>query len=209
MSFIERYKAAFELLGHPLQLQDGLAETDLKDLTLPAALRDYYLVAGHEKKLNHSHNRLLAPKDIFVNTNRLVFMEENQNVVYWGVTADTTEDNPLVQQGTNNESEQFEWHSEGIRCAEFFEVMLFLQASLGGALEYSSTTKVAPEFQEKLKRGWQFVGELGGLQTYARPGCALSFVKWEEHSFMLFSGFNNHKMQATVAKELGIDWEDL
>jgi hypothetical protein len=72
MTFAERYKAAFELLGHPLKARDGIPEADLKDLRLPTALHDYYLVAGNEKQLNHSHNRLLAPKDIFLNAGRTI-----------------------------------------------------------------------------------------------------------------------------------------
>lgn len=211
-TFIERYRAAFDLLEHPLKPRDGLAEADLEDLHLPAALHDYYLIAGNESQLNHSHNRLLKPKDIFVAAGRTTFMEENQNVLYWGVAADTTEENPPVQQGINSENERLEWHDEHIRCAAFLEVMLFSQASFGGGLEYSCSAEVAPDIQERLKHAWKFIGEFGELQAYAKLGCALSLVKWHEddrESYMLFAGFNKRKMQTAVAKELGLAWEDL
>jgi hypothetical protein len=207
MTFAERYNALFDLLEHPLKPKDGLPETDLQDLPLPAALRDYYLVAGNEKQLNHSHNRLLAPKDIFLNAGRTVFMEENQNVLYWGVTA--SEDNPLVQQGISSDNEPLEWHDETIRCAEFLEVMLFSQASFGGGLEYTCSAEVDKTLQERLEQTCTFVGEFDTLRAYAKAGCALSLIQEDEETFILFGGFNKRKMQVAIARELSIDWEDL
>jgi hypothetical protein len=103
-AFAGRYRALFALLGQPLKPEDGwspdtLAHLNLEGVRLPEALRAYYLVAGNERRLNHSFNRLLALEDVFVEAGRLVFMEENQNVVYWGVSGDDA--NPMVEQGVN------------------------------------------------------------------------------------------------------------
>jgi hypothetical protein len=209
MSFAERYKAAFELLEHPLKPKDGIPEADLKNLTLPPALREYYLVAGNEKLLNHSHNRLLSPKDIFTDAGRLTFMEENQNAVYWGVTADTSEDNPLVQQGINSDAEPLEWHDESVRCAEFLEVMLFSQASFGGGLKYTCTAEVDETVREGLEQTYTLMGEFDALRAYTKAGCALSLIQEGKETFSLFGGFNKRKTQIAVAKELGIRWEEL
>jgi len=57
------------------------------EIRLPRALRDYYLVAGRERILNHAFNRLCFPEGWEMETGKLVFMEENQTAVVWGVTA--------------------------------------------------------------------------------------------------------------------------
>lgn len=128
--FAERYKAAFELLERPLKARGGMDEKLFEPLHLPLALHEYYLVAGNEQHLNHSHNRLLAPKDIFDDGGRLVFMEENQSVVYWGVAKDSGND-PPVEQVVNVANERLEWHPEHASCTEFLEVMLISQANFG------------------------------------------------------------------------------
>jgi hypothetical protein len=212
MSFAERYKAVFELLEQPLRYKDGITEADLNGLNLPAALHDYYLVTGNKKNLNRVHNRLLSPKDIFVDAGNIVFMEENQNVVYWGVAANSDEDNPLVQQGINNDTKPLEWQDETIRCAEFLEVMLFSQASFGGGLKYTCTAEVDETVQGKLEQTCTFMGAFDTLRAYGKTGCALSLVKWREEgteTLRLFAGFNKRKSQMAVAKELGVVWEEL
>ena len=85
--FASRYRQAFADLGFPLGEREALDPQALETmplggLRLPGALRDYYLVAGRERRLNSSFNRLLAPADVFVEAGRVVFMEENQAAVY-------------------------------------------------------------------------------------------------------------------------------
>src|SRR6266481_8167056 len=63
------YRRTFATLGTKLTARDrtppekiAAAEKKL-GLRLPRALRDYYLVAGRERFLNHAHNHLCAPRD--------------------------------------------------------------------------------------------------------------------------------------------------
>jgi hypothetical protein len=53
-----------------------------------------------EKLLNQCYNRLLAPAEVFVESGRIVFMAENQAVVYWAVKGTSENDNPVVEQGS-------------------------------------------------------------------------------------------------------------
>ncbi len=71
---------------------------------LPRALREYYRVTGGHPTLNRSHNRLVEPShiDFVVGTEgeqALVFYEENQEVVVWGILRDdlSLEDPPVRQ----------------------------------------------------------------------------------------------------------------
>ena len=211
--FADRYRAAFASLGITLQPKHGLnaqalTSIKLEGLRLPLALEEYLLVAGCEPTLNHSFNRLLAPEDIFVEAGRIVFMEENQRVVYWGVRGDTDDPNPVVEQGVNAEHQPLEWHSELTDCATFLEVMLYWQASFGGGLPYCASSEVPSEVQQQLERDFRYVGRADQLHAYARDGCALTFLKWEGDEWRLFGGFKTKKVQNAVGRELGVDWEE-
>jgi hypothetical protein len=210
--FTERYRAAFESLGLPLRRKDGidaatLERINLGGLVLPDALREYYLVAGNEATLNHSFNRLLAPEDVFVDAGRIVFMEENQGVVYWGIRPDDSA-NPTVEQGVVAQSAPLEWHSEGTDCAGFLEANLCWQASFGGGLKYPVQAGVDFDLKATLEHDFRVVGKIGEMHAFARDGCAITFLKWFDDEYRVFAGFAKKKFQTAIGKQLGLIWEE-
>jgi hypothetical protein len=129
MSYSERYKALVkELLGRELTPADAISEDRISaaeralGLRLPQSLREYYLVAGRLDELNKVHNRLDEPENIETIDGHLVFMEENQVVVLWGIkTHDLDQSDPEVWQGVNGEP--IEWYSEEATVSEFLDKM--------------------------------------------------------------------------------------
>jgi hypothetical protein len=92
------------------------AERRLK-LKFPIALTEYYLLAG-KLALNREHNRLFAPSALVVRNQKLIFMEENQVVVFWGMDIDDlSRPDPNVFQATREEP--LDWHSEGLPFSDF------------------------------------------------------------------------------------------
>jgi hypothetical protein len=93
INFQGQYRRAYESLGNPLTHKEGRSESRIRaverqlGVRLANALRDYYLVAGKERRFNHGFNHLYAPEEWFINGEKLVFMEENQAVVLWGTVA--------------------------------------------------------------------------------------------------------------------------
>jgi hypothetical protein len=91
--FADSYRATFATLGVQLISEDGCLNADIEGaesrlaIRLPGSLKEYYLVAGREKRINQFHNRLLPPEKLFLDAGRVVFMEENQRVVFWAVPA--------------------------------------------------------------------------------------------------------------------------
>jgi hypothetical protein len=86
-------------------------------LALPAALRDYYLLAGAAAE-NREHNLLFAPEELIVEEGRLMFMEENQAVVTWGLPLGPGKRaDPTVWQRVN--SDRPEWYSEELPFSVF------------------------------------------------------------------------------------------
>lgn len=123
-----KYRAAFEsLIGRPLTPRDGLAaaqviacERRLK-LHLPVALKSYYELAG-KLPINTEHNQIYSPKELRIGNGKLVFMEENQAVVFWGIDLkDLKKSDPTVYQA-NNESE-IVWHSEDLCFSDWIVKM--------------------------------------------------------------------------------------
>ncbi len=86
-------------------------------LRLPVALRAYYRLAG-EAEINTLHNQLLPPEDLEVQEGHLLFMDENQGVVSWGVRVkDLGAPDPVVQQ--RNNTPPCRWFSERKRFTAF------------------------------------------------------------------------------------------
>src|SRR5262245_12961765 len=104
------FGAMFDRFGYPLTSRaetpvDELAAAESRlDIRIPAAMRDYFLVAGRERRFNTSHNRILPPKSWRIDKKNLLFMEENQNVVWWAVSTRSPKAvDPPVYQGVNDE----------------------------------------------------------------------------------------------------------
>src|SRR5687767_13749169 len=102
-----QYRESFSALGVRLERTDGCTVEEVSaaerrlGLRTPAAIRDYFLLAGREARINQAHNHLLGPSEWFVDSGHLVFLAENQNVVLWGLPVSDARDDPAVLQGVN------------------------------------------------------------------------------------------------------------
>jgi hypothetical protein len=133
-------KLARGYLGGPLRAEESMSEEKVHEaerrlgLTLPNALRAYYLVAGNCKTLNLRHDRLYAPENLEVDGDYLMFMDENQSVVSWGLRlSDLDEPDPIVWQRNNVEPPEFS--SEKKSFTLFMKSLFaFYRGPGGGAL---------------------------------------------------------------------------
>ena len=142
---------------------------------LPESLRGYYLTIGNLGILNDAHNQLLPPREWFLDDGKLVFMVENQAVVYWGVDATLSpDDDPPVFQGINRRpDEEIDWHLECPRCSVFLSVMLIWQAVMGG-LEWCGMSEdtAGHSVVDYLESKWRRVGSDNETLAYRREGLA-------------------------------------
>jgi hypothetical protein len=110
-------RLAERYLGRKLTHSDGIpaelierAEKSL-GLVLPAVVRDYYITCGRNDRFNRTHNFIRPLEAIAVEDGYLVFMDENQDVVSWGIPlADIAAAHPIVWQ--RNNTPPVEWYSE-------------------------------------------------------------------------------------------------
>ena len=90
MNYRHYFKQQFAAITQKdIELQDGFSVTELHAIenifsSLPVALQEYYHLIG-KHPINKEHNRILAPNEIYYIGDYLVFAEENENVVVWGM----------------------------------------------------------------------------------------------------------------------------
>jgi hypothetical protein len=205
-TFSERLGATFATLVRPLTPEDGQPETSLSEaeaslgLRTPSVLREYYRLAGRFDRFNCAHNRLRGPEEWSVDGGKLVFLEENQCVVVWGVEASPSpEEDPPVYQGPIARGQATEWYLEHEHCSEFLLVMLHLQAVWGG-YEHLGGSEVPPTALGDFLRGWTFAGRINELRAYSREGGAACVIETGASSQLYVGGRTERDLQDMVAQ---------
>jgi hypothetical protein len=164
-------------------------------IRLPEPLREYYLSVGRHK-INRAHNRLWPPDALEISQGRLVFMEENQCVAFWGVRSRTLAADPVVFQTTD--LEDGDWVAESA-CSQFLPAMLCWQAIGGGLPHTGYSDPLAPAAARRLMRGWSPAGRLADLTAFVRDGRVACLIK-EGGSVLLHVGARSRRdFQALVA----------
>jgi hypothetical protein len=212
--FANAFRTTYAALGRPLRRRDGMALSRIRaaekwlGVVVPPVLRDYYHVAGQETKFNAVFNRLLPPEEWFVDRKRLVFFEENQQVVYWGVPATnpsgigdprTLPDDPPVYQGVS--AERIYWSREHRNCSTFLLVLLHWHGAFAGALPATATAVTTPGLRRRLRKTWHFVGEVNHMQAFSKPGKTVCHLNWED-GWRVFAGAVNRPKLEEIGEEL-------
>jgi hypothetical protein len=215
-SFKKYYRTLYQRFGYPLTERTALSPEVLAaaekrlGVQVPTALHNYYLVAGRERRFSACHHRLLQPSKWTIDKHRLIFMEENQGVVWWGVsTRNPDSDDPPVSQGINDEP--ITWYPEHRKCSVFLAVMLHYQAVSGG-FRFCGTADAPDQSSYRFEEhGWTHYGEVNSLSAYSRrnqvvclmpPGDLPFMQKWS----VLAGGKTNGDLRA-IAADLGVAFE--
>ncbi len=85
------------------------------------SLRAFYLSIGNVKVLTTIHNQILSPGSAYIEDGYLIFMEENQGVVSWGIKLEDHDlADPIIWQRNNSENK---WYSEDMELSKLLESM--------------------------------------------------------------------------------------
>jgi hypothetical protein len=216
MSFEQYFRTLYATFGCPLSshtdMPPNLLDAAARRLRvqIPVALREYYLVAGREHCFNVCHNRLLAPTEWTINKQRLIFMEENQAVVYWGVSIrnpDTVD--PPVSQGINEEP--IRWFPEHRKCSVFLAVMLHYQAVSGG-YRFCGSADAPDESNYRFEEhGWTNYGTVNSMHAYSRPDQVICLMPPGDGRFMpnwtVLAGARTADGLQAIGEDLGLRLE--
>jgi hypothetical protein len=174
---------------------------------VPRALRDYYLVAGRERRFNICLNRLLSPLEWSIDKHRLIFMEENQGGFWWGISVrNPSSEDPPVSQGINDEP--ITWSLEHRKCSVFLAVMLHYQAVNGG-LRFCGRADAPERFRHRFEDiGWTFYGEVNTQSAYSRANQVVCLMPPFDTRFMpnwsVLAGGKTKQDLQTIAIDLGV-----
>lgn len=212
--FSRQYAETHATLGLDLTEEDAVSDGFISrferkmKFRLPRALRDYYLVAGNELDSTRVFQELIRVGAWWLDEGRLVFMEDEQAAVVWGVDlVKRPLQDPPVFQGVNVDENRLEWHLEHEQCSIFLKTMLHWQGAYGGAMPYTATAIVTEQLRERLDAEWVFVGEVNGMRAYNRPHRAICFLKWED-DWRVFAGAARQSLLNGTKRELGLKWTE-
>jgi hypothetical protein len=114
---------------------------------------------------------------------RLIFMEESQCVVWWGVsTRSPKSDDSPVFQGIN--AEPITWYREHQKCSVFLAVTLHYQAVSGGFRFRGTGRAPRPSDNRLREHNWTYYGEVGSLRAYSRQNQVVCFMRPGDLPFM-------------------------
>jgi hypothetical protein len=181
----------------PLRKADGLSEAQVSagerrlGFALPALLRQVYRRVGKRDDLTRKYHRLLGPDELRVSAGALVFFEESQQVVFWGIKlVDASLADPPVWQANNHNKKRLAWYPDHDRLSDFLITMLYRQF-----LEYSENNGAMPIDRKTLaaiRRGWPRVElrgkNLGDMEVFARDGQALGVFGRGQNLELLAAG---------------------
>jgi hypothetical protein len=214
--FKKIYQEVFQTFGYPLSERTALSSGVLAEaekrlgVRVPAALREYYLVAGRERRFNMSCNRLLPPSEWRVDKQRLVFMEENQAVCCWGVSIrNQSSDDPPVSEGIEDD-ESMTWYPLHRKCTVFLAAMLHHQAVSGGlphcfceSIDLSNISNIRFGNHE-----WTYYGELKGEEVYSRPNQVFCYSLFDpplgRQGWTIMAGAKTKRDLQAIGSELGV-----
>jgi hypothetical protein len=194
--------------------EQEIAEVENRlSVKLPEELRNYYLTLGNNENINYSHNRLLKPdKEIgFSNDRYLIFYEENQVVVYWGIKEEDLKfSNPKVW-GNYGTEDSPDWHKEANSTDIFFLLMAIYNGTLGG-LKYhaNSFENIKNETISFIEQNWTEVPEISwkNQKVYTNAFDEVISVSFNEEGNAngIFIGTSNQEKFDELLNKLEIDW---
>jgi hypothetical protein len=196
-TFWRRYGQTAAAFFAPVGKTDGLSEAQVSaaerrlGFALPLLLRQFFLRVGKRSDLTRKYHRLLATGELRVSAGALLFFEESQQVVFWGIKlADASVADPPVWQANNHNKKRLAWYPDHDRLSAFLITMLYRQF-----LEYSEHNGAMPISRKTLaaiRRGWPKVKlrgkNLGDMEVFARNGQALCVFRQGQVYELLAAG---------------------
>jgi len=188
---------------------DGFTRDELNriqsksDYRLPKALRDFYQGVGKFKTILQAHNRFYKPARLVRMEDKLVFCEENQAVVYWGIAVrDEVKANPPVYQGIN--CEPMEWHIEADQCSDFLTGMIYWQAVNGG-LPLVRFAQGPATLRERVRK-WPLVWQDADSKLFNCRTSVLCLTRRDKQTFDVQVASTSDDELDKLGEQLGIRW---
>ncbi len=195
------YKTIVENLGYEWNDNSGVPERDIEawearsGVELPGPLREYLLQVGN-MAFNRAYNRLYALDDLSIEDGKLVFMEENQNVVQWAIDTGDMSGDPLVFQRAGGEDDET-WYPEEEQCAAFLELMIYWQ-TVNGGFEFFAMGDAPESVIKKISREWERKATGSGVTCFTRKGAVLCIIDGDTDENLMLSASSEALLETAI-----------
>lgn len=161
-------QTAEQLLGRKLTANDGYTTDEIKQaenmlgLTMPEALKHFYLSVGKVEVLASSFQRFLPLDELQSDGEKIIFLAENQEVCIW---ATTIHDTTIWVKYSDDEG----WITEPIGLMDFILLTMYYNCAQGG-FEFSGIAEneeAYPAILEYVQKEWNKVVQYNALIIYA------------------------------------------
>lgn len=182
-------ETAEKILGRKLEASEGVDIQSLEvaekklNVKFPQTLKDFYLNVGRISLFTDAFEFFAKPKQIYIKSNKLVFLEENQAVLSWGIDLeDLGKDVVPVYHSPNIGDPEGEviWYAEALPLPDFLVLIMFYQAASadtdiqaktegGYSLSYIGyksdleSAEIWSKFEKELADKWEKVVDGNGL----------------------------------------------
>lgn len=211
-NFWPAYRVLVGRLLRPLGKSGGCSEKRVSDAErrlgrrLPRLLREFYLITGEREDINGVHNRLLAPEDLRVSGDVLVFYEENQGACFWGVDVhDPANEDPAVFREDSVASPM--WDPDFDHLSQFFIAMLFMQAVNGG-MRHGGVGSATSANIAQAPSEWEIIslGSSWNNRVLMRDGQVL-YIFGNEPAPEVFGGAKTKQKFRDLERTFGVSWD--
>jgi hypothetical protein len=215
MTYFQKIRHLYNI---PENENHGFPESDIValekqlNIVLPAKLREYYLTLGKHEAINNSYNRLLQPAQIELSDEYLIFYEENQGVVNWGIKKeDLLQPDPPVYGGYTDDKGHLNWYLE-LPATETSLLMLAVYNGVLGGLKYNGNflEGVKPEVVSFIKENWQEHPDISSnvqrIFTRDYEEMISLSIDSEKNCSGIFIGTNDEKRFNNMIDTLDVDW---
>ncbi|MBC9910016.1 hypothetical protein [Chitinophaga varians] len=177
------------LLGRKLQPEDGVSTAEITAATqrlgieLPPVLQTFYRLAGKEETVMDVFQHFTPVEELFMEDDKLVFLEENQGVCVWGIARnEINNDQATVYQCPYPDDK---WYAEDDTLTTFLEGVLYYQFAQGGyewvgALYTGMDDQEIAGVLEDAEHWEKVVDQPGGLVVYWRQDTLIWYCPDQE-----------------------------
>lgn len=168
---------AEEILGRTISTDEGIeiskieAQEKRLGISIPTSLKKFYATLGNTILFIDGFQHFASIEELFVKDDKLVFLSEHQEVVYWAVNL--INELTIVQTTNQDFDKPIEWFDIEFKLDEFLTMMLFFQSVMAD-----------DQYHEKSKSGFEYAASLD-VEEYKKNNIAKNFIdnlnlSWKE-----------------------------
>lgn len=216
---------AEKILDRKIESNEGIRLSNIENfekksgIDIPSKLKEFYSILGNTKLFTDGFQRFADLPELFVKDNKLVFLQENQSVLYWGI--DLRDKKSIYQTTDQDFKNEVQWYKEDFELSDFLEMMLFFQSvisdesyhikSNSGFQYFASLDEEKykdnierENFTNHLETDFEVITNGNGISIYWKKNAIIMLLLNKEYKVdMILSSIKNESYLALLIEKYG------